>query len=196
MYKNMKTYFLAIVGTLLILGTAHGQALKNGDFADGRAHWEGAGKVLTFDDAQKPADAKAGGTPQLQVNLSRMMIQETKQRLSFPPSYSGPVTITVVLKTSPDFARNDKAPKFTPNNNWQSGTWYWSALVYPKVDFCIRVDSNTHYYLPRQIKAGGDWQTVTGTFDSLGISSSKVLSLVTTAGEGTVWVKSVTVDPQ
>lgn len=193
----MKTSLLAIAGTLILLGTAHGQALKNGDFADARAHWEGAGKVLTLDDTQKPADAKAGGTPQLQVALSKMTVQETKQRLNFPPNSGGPVTVTVVLKTSPDFARNDKAPKFTPNINWKTGGWYsWSALVYPKVDFCVRVDSDTHHYLPRDLKVGGDWQTVTGRFDSLGTGSNKILSLVTPAGEGTVWIKSVTVDSQ
>ena len=193
----MKTSLLAIAGTLLILGTAHGQALKNGDFTDTRAHWEGAGKVLTLDDAQKPADAKAGGVPQLQVALNRLSIQETKQRLNFPPSYTGPVTITVVFKTSPDFARNDKSPKFTPGNTWKpGGMGCWSAQVYPKFDFYVRVDSDTHYYLSRPVQAGGDWQTLTGKFDSLGNSSSKVLALVTTAGEGTVWIKSVTVVSQ
>lgn len=193
----MKAYLLAIAGTLLLLGTAQGQALKNGDFADGRAHWEGAGKVLIFDDTQKPADAKAGGTPQLQVTLSRMMIQETKQRLNFPPNYTGPVTIKVVFKTSPNFARNDKSPKFTPGNTWKpGGMGCWSALVYPRYDFYVRVDSDTHYYLSHPVQAGGDWQTVSGTFDSLGNSSSKVLSLVTAAGEGTLWIKSVTVDSQ
>jgi len=208
-----KTSLLTFAATFLLLTAANAQVIKNGDFSAGHTYWEGAGKVQLFDSKQKlveektgsllppahnpqePAEKKEPGTPELQITLNRMVVQESKTRLNFPASHKGRVKFTVVLKTSDDFVRNGKAPGFTPNLNWNTSGWYiWSSLVHPEVDFCIRVDADTHYYLPRNLNAGGDWQTLSGTFDSLGGSPSKVLNLVTAAGTGTIWIKSVVVE--
>lgn len=190
----MNKFLPLFAGTLLCAAIARGQVIKNSEFSDAKAHWEGAGQVVALDNGQKPAATSAGGVPQLQVTLNKNIVQETKQRLVFKADeVQGRAKIKVVLKTSPDFTRNEKCPRF--NTKWETGGWYtWSALVYPNVDFCTRVDSDMHYYLPRTLKAGGDWQTISGEFQSLGNPTSKTLSLVFPAGTGTIWVKSVSLE--
>lgn len=192
----MKSFLTLFAGTLLCATIAHGQVVKNGDFSTGRSHWEGVGQVVVLDQDQKAAAADAGGISQLQVVLSKNVVQETKQRLIFKADENtGDARVTVVLKTSPDFIRNDKCPVFNIKFD-RSGCYSMPSLVFPNVDLCLRMDSDRHYYIPRTLKAGGDWQTITGHFKKLGNPTGKTLSLVFPAGTGTIWVKSVSVEPQ
>ena len=195
----MKSFLTLFAGTLLCATIAHGQVVKNNDFSQAKSHWEGMGQVVVLDNDQKPAAANAGGVPQLQVVLNRTAVQEAKQRLIFKPNEaSKPIKVTMVVKTSPDFARNDQAPQFSKDPKWHPGGWHVSTdFAYPNVDFTFRLDAERHHhYLSRNLKAGGDWQTLTGEFPYLSGPANKTLSLVFPAGTGTIWVKSVSVEPQ
>jgi hypothetical protein len=127
----------------------------------------------------------------LEIKLSKTQLTEIRQRFTLARGQNQ-IKATAIAKASVDYVRNDKAQKWTPNNTWEPGGWWvWSALVYPKVDFCMRVDANTHYYLPRSLKAGGGWQTLSGNFKDVDNQGNKVFNIVLPAGEGTIWIKSI-----
>ena len=179
----MKLLSLVLVLSGLSLGWAQAQILKNGDFSNGRTHWQGtAGTVVTLDDV-----------PQLQVVLNKTITKDLKQRLKLPAQYKGGCAVTVVLKTSDDFALNEKAPCWSSGLNWKIPSRHvnWSRIVNPKADFYMRLDGENYNYVLRALKVGGDWQTITGNIDFLGFSQQSQLVLVFPAGTGTIWVKSV-----
>ena len=190
---KMRNSILSLTLALATAASVEAQVLKNGDFAKGKAFWEGGGgKVIYLDDAGEPTNDKEKGQPVLEVNLSKTNLIEIRQRFTLAHGQKS-MKATVIAKASADYVRNDKAQKWTPNNTWEPGGWWvWSALVYPKVDFCMRVDANTHYYLPRSLKAGGAWQTLSGEFKDMNNQGSKVFNIVLPAGDGTIWIKSIT----
>lgn len=173
-------------------GTLTAQVLKNEDFSNGHSYWEGGGKVVFLNDAGEPVSAENGGKPALEVKLAKTQVTEIRQRFTLAHTATG-VKASTVVKASPDFKRNDNAPRWTKDITWRSGGWYsWSALVYPKADFCMRVDAGSGYhYLPRALKAGGNWQTLRGEFRDMKSQGGKVFTFVLPAGEGTIWIQSV-----
>lgn len=126
------------------------------------------------------------------MKLAKTQLTEIRQRFVLTHKQTG-VKAATVVKASSDFKRNDSAPKWTKDITWRSSGWYsWSNLVYPKVDFCMRVDAlPNYYYLPRALKAGADWQTLRGEFRDMKSQGGKVFTFVLPAGEGTIWIKSV-----
>ena len=194
----MNKFLPLLAGTFLCAALAHGQVIKNNDFSQAKSHWEGAGQVVVLDNDQKPAAATAGGVSQLQVALNRTAVQEAKQHLFFKADEAAKVVkITLVVKTSADFARNAEASQFSKDPKWRVDSRHTTKdMAYPNVDLTFRVDADHHYYLLRNLKAGGDWQTITGEYPTLGNPTSKTLSVIFPAGTGTIWVKSVSLDPQ
>jgi hypothetical protein len=192
----MHKFLPLFASTFLSVAIAHGQLIKNDDFSNGKAHWEGAGQVVTLDKDQKPASTTSGGIPQLEVVLNHTAVQQANQRLTFKPDEAAKqVKVTIVVKTSPDFIRNDKAQQFSKDPKWRVDSRHETKdLAYPNVDLTCRVDGDRHYYLLRGLKAGGDWQTITGEYPTLGNSTGKNFSLIFPAGTGAVWVKSVSID--
>ena len=194
----MNKLLTLLAGTLLCATIARGQVVKNNDFSQAKSHWEGMGQVVVLDNDQKPAAANAGGVPQLQVVLNRTAVQEAKQRLIFKADETAKAArVTLVVKTSPDFSRNSEAQQFSKDPKWRPGSRHTTKdMAYPNVDLTVRVDADHHYYLLRNLKTSGDWQTFTGEYPTLGSPTNKTLSIIFPAGTGTIWVKSVSVEPQ
>jgi len=180
---------LAILCAALI--SAHAATpLKNEDFAKGRSGWEGGGKIVFLNDADEPTPEKEGGKPVLEVKLAKTQLTEIRQRFVFSHGERSLKT-SLQIKTSPDYVRNDDAHKWTKDISWSGGWYSWSNLVYPRVDFCLRLDGDKFYYLPRNLKTKGEWVHLKGNFNDMKSAGPKSLSLVFPAGEGTIWVKGL-----
>ena len=187
-----KFVILAAGALLAAAPMGNAQFLKNGDFEKGHSYWEGGGKVVFLNDAGEVVPSAKEGKPALEVKLSRTQLTEIRQRFLFAHGERH-LNVSALVKTSGDFQRNNDAGRWTKDITWTSGWYSWSALVYPRVDFCVRVDtSGNHFYLPRNLKAGGTWQTFKGSFKDMPSPGGKVLTLVFPAGTGTLWVKSIT----
>ncbi len=187
----------AVVALCTALVSSHAETpLKNGDFSKGRNSWEGSGKIVFLNDADEPTPEAEGGKPVLEVKLAKTQLTEIRQRFVFTKGERS-MKVSVTAKASPDFVRNDDAHKWTKDITWEGGGWYsWSKLVYPKVDFSIRLDGDKFYYLPRNFKTKGEWVKLGGNFRDMKTNGPKSLNLVLPAGEGTIWIKSITSSTQ
>ena len=108
---------------------------------------------------------------------------------------AGALNVEVVYKGSPDFKLNDKAPSFTKGNTWGAGaTMYWTAVVFPKVDLCLRLDKHDgHSYKLEPVTPGGDWQTAKFRWENVGENQDVTFLILAPPGKGTLWLKSVAV---
>lgn len=191
----MRIFLVLLTSLFMALHAGHADDffLKNGDFSKGKAHWEGGGgQIIFINEAGEPTPEKDGGFPVLEVKLQRMNVTELRQRFVFIKGERH-LKFYATMKASPDFVRNDQAPKWTKDITWAASGWYnWSSLVYPKVDVCARVDAGQHHhYLPRDFKTKGEWQKIGGEFKDMATGGAKSVNLVLPAGEGTIWIKSI-----
>ncbi|HEY3898813.1 MAG TPA: hypothetical protein VGM54_09385 [Chthoniobacter sp.] len=141
-----------------------------------------------------PGDARSKSTPLIEIKLRNAQFSELSQKFRTPRT-SGALMVQVVYKGSPDFKLNDKANIFSREITWGPGTtWYWTAVVFPKVDLCFRLDRrDTHSYRLAAVKPGGDWQTMKFRWDDVGENQDVALLLLAAPGHGSVWIKSVAV---
>ena len=186
---------------------------ENGDFSRGKSKWLGEGRVVSMKPDGTISETQSMGGPSSLSSLSgtggkslsaaipvtEIKLQSTMFR-SLSQSFnsgrgSGALNVEVTFKGSPDFILNDKATAFTKDNTWQAGsTWYWSALVSPKVDLCLRLDkSHGHSYRLEKVNAGGDWQKVAFRWDNVGENQPVTFSIVAPPGFGSLYVKSVSI---
>jgi hypothetical protein len=208
----------------LILGSVPSlvaDGLENGDFAKGKSKWLGDGQVVFLkpdgsisptDDSKlgssfpssnlpsnlpftpSPADQKAKSTSLIEMKLRSAQFAELSQKFRTPKG-AAVLDVQVVYKGSPDFKLNDKATVFTKENTWGPGsTWYWTAVVFPKVDLCFRMDKRDgHSYRLAAVKPGGDWQTMKYRWENVGENQDVNFLLLAAPGHGSVWIKSVAV---
>jgi hypothetical protein len=155
--------------------------LENGDFSDGKNKWRGDGKV-----------EKAEGGNVLTVALSKNNFSETSQSFKMPASVKR-LKVTVQVKCSENYVMNDKARSISDVDFGMGGTATWTALVYPKADFHIRLKDESWRYKLSKVTYDA-WTTVVAQFRGLSKPTALELALVFAPGDGTMMVKSVTVE--
>jgi hypothetical protein len=181
--------------------------LDNGDFARGKSKWLGEGQIVYLNpdgsisptDESKSADPlnasqKPKPTPIVEIKLRTGQFAELSQKFKTDRGASG-MNVVVVYKGSPDFKLNDKAIPFTKGNTWQAGTiWYWTSVVFPKVDLCLRLDKHDgHCYKLEPVAPGGDWKSAKFRWENVTENQDVTLLILAPPGHGSLWVKSVTV---
>lgn len=183
----MKTaFYMLILG--LFLGSLDAQEINNADFSRGKAGWLGDGKVVYIDSSGTvSATASPGATPAIQIDLSKNDWREVKQKLHANNDDSL-ITFSVQIKSSPDFKRLETSRKYSDVDFGEGGGYSWSALVFPKCDFLIRVQDDTWYYRPFSLSPAGTWKSFTASFPKLKMRQREI-ALLFPPGEGSVLVK-------
>lgn len=193
----------------LVAGAANAVAdgLDNGDFSKGKSKWLGEGQIVYLNadgsisptDESKSADPlnaspKPKATPIVEIKLRNGQFAELSQKFRTDKGTAA-LNVTVVYKGSPDFKLNDKATTFTKGNSWQAGTlWYWTAVVFPKADLTLRLDTHDgHSYKLEAVTPGGDWQTAKFRWESVKENQDVTFLIFASPGHGSLWVKSVTI---
>lgn len=187
--------------------SAVADGLENGDFSHGKSKWLGAGQIVYLNadgsisatDDSKSTDPlnssqKPKGTPLIEIKLHPGQFTELSQKFKTDKGTAA-MNVTVVYKGSADFKLNDKATTFTKGNTWQAGTtWYWTSIVNPKADLCVRLDRRDgHSYKLESVTPGGDWQTAKFRWESVKENQDVTLLILAPPGHGSLWVKSVAV---
>lgn len=171
------------------------KGFENGDFAKEKAGWLGDGRLVYLkEDGTVAATKEPGTTPAVEIALSKTQPREFTQKFTTDEG-TGVLNVEVVYKGSPDFKLNEKSNKFTKDNTWGAGgTWYWSALVTPKVDLCVRLDQPTgHSYKLARVTPGANWETLAFRWDNVGEKKDVKLCIVAPPGDGSLFIKSVAV---
>jgi hypothetical protein len=188
-------YLIAIVSLYTLAGVPTTNAeeyIKNGDFSNGKSHWQHSGEIVYLDTAGNKVDKDAGGKPALQLTLINNRFTVTDQTFRTKDKL-GEITVTVKVKASADYKRNDSTD-YASVNFKPGGIYYWSAIVYPKADFFIRLTDNTHLYSLADLSPGQE-KTITARFNDLGAGvRERTLFLNAAPGDGSIYVESVSVN--
>ena len=189
--KRMWALAILFLGVGLASGLKAEEVIRNGDFSSDDNVWRRAGKIVYLDASGKVVDkGTEGSKPAFQLDLTpnRWTVAEQTFRNR---DKSKSITITVRLRASADFARNDAA-EYSDVNFQAGGTYFWSAIVYPKVDFFVRLADATHNYGLINLTPGGDWQTLKLRLNDLSpTQKERTLFLNAAPGTGTIYIESV-----
>lgn len=191
----MKRIAFPLWGAFLLAGAVIAKDFKNGDFADGKSPWLGDGAVVYVKPDGTVSSTKSDdAVPVMEIKLNSTQFREISQKFETGKD-TGALQVEVSFKASPDFLLNGKSTKFTRDNTWGPGTlWYWTGLVYPKVDLCLRLDKWDGFcYGLEKVQPGADWKTMKVRWDNIGAKKDVKLSLLVPPGNGTILIKSVTV---
>jgi hypothetical protein len=187
--------------TLLILALLAGgpflraeNLLTNNDFAKGTAHWEKDGKVVYLDPSGKIEESPAPDrTPVLHVPLKNLKWSLVEQHFELDKSVKK-LSFRVVLKASDDFKPAEKEDLYDQQNFQTGGSYVWSSRIFPKIDFMVQIGEGAWWYRLYSLKPGEDWKELKGTLENFLGSKSKIFSLCFPPGDGSVLVKSVSVE--
>lgn len=189
----MKTTFLTtrpfIVLWLLAaaLPGAHSQEIENADFAKGKSGWMGDGEVVYIDAQGEVSDTKKPeATPAIQIELSKTAWKGIRQRLRVKPD-EAVINLVVQVKAGSGFKRADSSRLYTSDFK-EGGQYGWSAEVYPKCDFLVRVKTDGWQYRPVSLAPVDTWKTVTQRFEGLK-GRQREIELLFPPGDGTVLLK-------
>jgi hypothetical protein len=170
------------------LAGLNAQEIKNADFSQGKAGWQGPGTVVYFDAAGQVSEtASPGAVPGLKFELNKNSWREIKQSLRSKPKETD-ISISVQVMADPSFQRLEKSKDYSDVDFGEGGGYVWSALVYPECDFLIRVKDGSWFYRPLSLKPAGTWKTFTADFPKLK-TSAREIALLFPPGEGTVYIK-------
>lgn len=185
----MKTNTILLAALLgLFLNCSNAQELNNADFSRGKAGWSGDGKVVYIDaNGAVSATSSPGSTAAIQIELSGNDWRELKQKLH-PNDKESAISFSVQIKADAGFKRLDASKKYSDVDFGEGGQFAWSALVFPKCDFLIRVQDDTWYYRPFSLSPLGAWKSFTANFPKLK-SRQREIALLFPPGEGSVLVK-------
>ncbi len=181
---------LVLAATILglFLSNLPAQEVDNPDFAKGKTGWQGDGKVVYFAaDGSISETASPGATQGLKIDLSKNAWREVHQSLR-PKQKDTEIQYSVQVMAEPSFVRLPESREYSDVDFQQGGGYIWSALVYPKCDFLLRVRDDTWYYRPRSLTPLGTWKTITENFPKLK-ARQREIALLFPPGEGTVYVK-------
>lgn len=167
---------------------AHAQTIDNADFTNGKTGWLGDGKAV-FIDAQGVVSEtpKPGTTPAIRIELSKSGWKGIKQKLR-PKANEAQIEITVQVKADSTFKRVPESREYSSVDFREGGQYGWSAEVYPKCDFLIRVKDEGWQYRPISLAPVDSWKTVTQSFTGLK-ARQREIELLFPPGEGAVYLK-------
>lgn len=184
--KRTKLILSAILG--ISISGLHAQEVENADFSKGKSKWLGDGKVVYFDSAgaisETPGADKVAG---LKIELSKNAWRQIHQTLRAKPTETE-TGITLQVMADPAFKRLEESKEYSNVDFGEGGSYVWSALVFPKCDFLIRVHDGSWYYRPLSLFPAGEWKLFSATFPKLK-TQQREIALLFPPGEGTVYLK-------
>lgn len=185
--KKNTAVLSAILG--LSLSGLLSQEINNPDFSRGKAGWLGDGKPVWFDSTGEVSEtASPGSIPGLKVELSKNAWREVRQSLR-PKQKESEISFSIQAMADPAFKRLAESKEYSDVDFGEGGGYVWSALVFPKCDFLIRVHDDTWYYRPLSLMPLGTWKTLTADFPKLK-ARQREIALLFPPGEGTVYLKA------
>lgn len=168
------------------------ELLQSAEFSKGKAGWQGPGTVIPLSpDGKEHALASADTISVLRVKLSknRWSVLEHRVRLGRDQSAA---TLTVELKTSPDFAPLSESKEYAEEDFREGGEYGWSARIFPKAGLLIQLSEKGGWqYRPKALRAAADWQTITANFDKLKSQQNEILAICLPPGEGFIDIKAI-----
>lgn len=172
---------------VLSLAASQAQEVDNIDFAKGKTGWLGDGKEVYIDAAGAVSETQTpGSTPAIKIELSKNSWKSLKQKLR-PKSKETEIKFSIQVKADTDFAPLAESKEYT-NADWKMGGEYvWSAEMYPKCDFLVRVKDETWYYRPIKL-VPGTWKKSSVNFAGLK-GRQREVELLFPPGEGTIYLK-------
>jgi hypothetical protein len=184
--KKTTAVLSAILG--LSLSGLLAQEIDNPDFSHGKAGWQGDGKAVFFDSAGAVSEtASPGSVPGLMIELNRNAWREIRQTVR-PKQKESEIRFSVQVMADPAFKRLAESKKFSDVDFGEGGGYVWSALVFPKCDFLIRVHDDGWFYRPFSLMPAGTWKAFSADFPKLK-TRQREIALLFPPGEGTVYLK-------
>ena len=196
-------------------------SLQNGDFSRGKALWLGAGSLVyrkTDGTTEAAPDQAVDGVPltttappdetlMWEIPLSPSQFRSISQtfNLSSPTDH---IDVTIIGCASADFKALDHFRLYSPRHEWNSETpTIIDRIDYPKADLFLRFDEvnygsyifdfrtyfNTRYSYSTAT-LGPDLQTIKMSFKVANPKIPLVINIFVPPGEGSVFIKSVTID--
>ncbi len=193
----MRALSLTILAAVIVVGilplSVRADYLKNTDLKEGLSCWSGDGEAAFLNpDGTEGAEGDQGVIPVIKLPLSRGSSRAIYQEFEAPDT-STTMHIKVDVFASADFKRSKFEEDYS--KDWTAGgTWYWSGIVIPTVDFWIRGGDSGWFYKLSNLKAGA-WTTVTGSFQGLAKTQDRVVNFCVPAGEGTIYIKNPSANP-
>jgi len=188
------TLFLALILAAGMAIPLRADYLKNTDFKEGFEGWHGDAEVVFLkpdgtEGQETDTDAILVIKVPLSKGSSRAVYQEFETR-----DKPTDLHIKVDVFASSDFKRSKFADDYSIN--WRAGgTWYWSAIAIPNVDFWIRGGGSSWFYKLANLKPGA-WVTVDGSFEGLPGDEDRVVNFCVPPGDGIIYLKNPVVEPQ
>ena len=166
--------------------------LINSDLKESIAGWSGDGESKFLKpDGLEGDETDPGAIPVIKLDLSRGSPRAVYQEFVTRDKPTN-LHIKVDVFASLDFQRSKFPSDYTIT--WKpGGTWYWSAIAIPSVDFWIRGGPGWFYKLT-SLKPG-KWVTVNGSFEGLSSDENRVVNFCVPPGEGAVYLKNAVVTP-
>lgn len=164
------------------------QEIDNPDFSRGKSGWLGDGKAVYFDSAGAVSEtASPGSVPGLKIELSRNSWKEIRQTVR-PKQKETEIRISLQVMADPAFKRLAESKDYSDVDFDEGGGYAWSALVFPRCDFLIRVHDETWYYRPFSLAPLGTWKNFSAGFPKLK-ARQREIALLFPPGQGTVYLK-------
>jgi len=207
--RNLKFISCVFLSSLAVFSApAYSQALKNGDFAKGKANWQGDGELVTLTPDGKVQSAEipgsdlrltlsssgnlqdtqtSGSTRALKIDLQKFKWTSISQGL-FPHSKDNSISVSIMVKAMPNFVRLEESAEYSRVDFKEGREYEWSAEVSPKCDFLVRVHDTTWHYRPLSLKPFGEWKTFHFDFSDLE-ARSRSLALAFPPGSGSILIK-------
>lgn len=189
--KLKLSHSLLLPALLLLLAAqgARAQKIDNEDFAKGKSGWTGDGKEVFTNAAGEVSETKKEGfSPVIRIELSKSAWKGLKQRLR-PKSDETKIDFALQVKADAKFKREAESRAYSNGIDFKEGGQYgWSAEVYPKCDFLVRVKDEGWQYRPVSLAPLDAWKTVSVSISGLK-GRQRELELLFPPGEGTVYLK-------
>lgn len=181
----MKAPLLALF--LALSAASAEELLKATDFAGGKGAWQGSGEIVFL----TPGDTT---TAVLRVKLAKNRWSVVEQRVRLGKGVSG-AALRLELQTSSDFAPLTGSKEYAPEDFREGGEYTAPSRLFPKAPLLLQLsDGGGWLYRPKALKAVSGWQTITASFAHLKPKPSETLAICLPPGEGSVDIKTVSLE--
>jgi hypothetical protein len=189
----MKTLLLALL--LAVSAASAEELLKTTEFSKGKGGWQGPGTVVYLDaNGQEQSLPGKDTTAVLRIKLTKNRWTILEHRIRFGREQFA-ASLRIDLQTSADFSPLAQSKEYAEEDFREGGEYGWSARVFTKAGLLIQLSENGGWsYRPKALRAASGWHTVTANFDRIKSKQNETLALCFPPGDGTVDLKSVSLE--
>ncbi len=181
----MKAVFLVL--TLSLSAAVAEELVKSTDFTAGKAAWQGPGEVVFLTPGDK-------ATAVLRVKLAKNRWSVLEHRLRPGKGMTG-ASLRLELQSSADFAPLPESKEYAAEDFREGGEYKAAERLFPETPLLLQLSDGGHWhYRPIALKASSGWQTITAKFSHLKPKATETLAICLPPGEGSVDIKSVSLE--